>query len=34
MDELMRKMTGHMMRIAFDPKSQADLADVDMKALK
>jgi hypothetical protein len=34
MEELMRKMTGHMMRIAFDPKIQAELADVDMKGMK
>ena len=34
MEELMQKMTGHMMRIAFDPKIQAELADIDMKAVK
>ena len=31
MEELGQKMSGQMMRIAFDPKIQAELSDIDMK---
>jgi hypothetical protein len=31
MEELQQKMTSAMLRIAFDPKIQAELADIDMK---
>ena len=32
MEELQQKMTSAMLRIAFDPKIQAELADIDMDA--
>ena len=31
MEDLQMKMTGHMMRIAFDPKIQAELSDIELK---
>jgi hypothetical protein len=34
MDELGRKLSGHMLRITFDPKIKAELSDLDLKAVQ